>query len=37
MKSIHVMCIRFSLPGVHQFESPQLSDMSNRLFVIVIT
>jgi hypothetical protein len=23
--------------GVHQFESPRLSDMSNRLFVVVIT
>jgi hypothetical protein len=27
----------FSLRGVHRFESPQLSDMSNRLFVTVIT
>jgi hypothetical protein len=27
----------FPLQGVHQFESPQLSDMSNRLFVVVIT
>jgi hypothetical protein len=27
----------FPLQGVHRFESPQLSDMSNRLFVAVIT
>jgi hypothetical protein len=27
----------FPLQGIHQFESPQLSDMSNRLFVAVIT
>jgi hypothetical protein len=27
----------FPLQGVHQFESSQLSDMSNRLFVAVIT
>jgi hypothetical protein len=27
----------FPLQGVHQFESPRLSDMSNRLFVAVIT
>jgi hypothetical protein len=26
----------FPLHGVHQFESPGLSDMSNRLFVIAI-
>jgi hypothetical protein len=26
----------FSLQGVHQFESPQLSDISNRLFMAVI-
>jgi hypothetical protein len=26
----------FPLHGVHQFESPRLSDMSNRLFVVVI-
>jgi hypothetical protein len=25
------------LQGVHQFESPRLSDMSNRLFVAVFT
>jgi hypothetical protein len=25
----------FSLQGVHRFELPRLSDMSNRLFVIV--
>jgi hypothetical protein len=31
------MCVAywsdFSLQGVHQFKSPRLSDMSNRLFV----
>jgi hypothetical protein len=27
----------FPLQGVHQFESPRLSNMSNRLFVVVIT
>jgi hypothetical protein len=27
----------FPLWGVHRFESPRLSDMSNRLFVVVIT
>jgi hypothetical protein len=27
----------FSLQGVYRFESPPLSDMSNRLFVTVIT
>jgi hypothetical protein len=27
----------FSLQGVHRFESPRLSYMSNRLFVAVIT
>jgi hypothetical protein len=26
----------FPLQGVHRFESPRLSDMSNRLFVVVI-
>jgi hypothetical protein len=35
------MCVacwsNFPLQGVHRFKSPQLSDMSNRLFVIVIT
>jgi hypothetical protein len=24
----------FSLQGIHRFELPQLSDMSNRLFVV---
>jgi hypothetical protein len=32
-----VCCLGFPLYGVHQFESPRLSDMSNRLFVAVIT
>jgi hypothetical protein len=27
----------FPLHGVHRFESPRLSDMSNRLFVAVFT
>jgi hypothetical protein len=27
----------FPLQGVHRFESPHLSDMSNRLFVAVFT
>jgi hypothetical protein len=27
----------FPLQGVHRFESPRLSDMSKRLFVVVIT
>jgi hypothetical protein len=27
----------FPLQGVHRFESPRLSDMSNHLFVAVIT
>jgi hypothetical protein len=27
----------FPLQGVHRFESPRLSDMSNRLFVVVFT
>jgi hypothetical protein len=27
----------FPLQGVHRFESLQLSDMRNRLFVVVIT
>jgi hypothetical protein len=32
-----VCCSGFPLQGVHQFESSRLSDMSNRLFVVVIT
>jgi hypothetical protein len=31
------MLVKFPLLGVHQFESPQLSDISNRLFVVVST
>jgi hypothetical protein len=31
------MLVRFFLQGVHQFESPQLSDMSNCLFVAIST
>jgi hypothetical protein len=27
----------FSLQGVHRFESPGLSGMSNRLFVVVFS
>jgi hypothetical protein len=30
-------CLGFPLQAVHRFESPRLSDMSNRLFVAVIT
>jgi hypothetical protein len=30
-------CLDFPLQGVHRFESPRLSDMSNRLFVVIIT
>jgi hypothetical protein len=30
-------CSGFPLQGVHRFESPRLSDMSNRLFMAVIT
>jgi hypothetical protein len=34
----HVVCWSgFPLQGVHRFESPRLSDMSNRLFVAVFT
>jgi hypothetical protein len=34
----YVVCwLGFPLQGVHRFESPQLSDMSNRLFVTVFT
>jgi hypothetical protein len=35
---VYVLCWSgFPLQGVHRFESPRLSDMSNRLFVAVIT
>jgi hypothetical protein len=30
-------CSGFPLQGVHRFESPSLSNMSNRLFMSVIT
>jgi hypothetical protein len=34
----YVMCwSSFLLQGVHRFESPRLSDMSNHLFVVVFT
>jgi hypothetical protein len=34
----YVSCwLGFPLQGVHRFESSQLSDMRNRLFVAVIT
>jgi hypothetical protein len=34
----YVSCVSgFPLQGVHRFELPQLSDMSNRLFVAVFT
>jgi hypothetical protein len=35
--SVRGMLFGFSLQGVHRFESPRLSDMSNCLFVAVIT
>jgi hypothetical protein len=35
-RSVHGMCTRFPLQGVHRFKLPQLSDMSNRLFVTAI-
>jgi hypothetical protein len=37
MGSVHVVLVGFPLQGVHRFELPQLSDMSNYLFVAVIT
>jgi hypothetical protein len=34
----YMVCwLGFPLQGVHQFELPRLSDMSNRLFVVVIS
>jgi hypothetical protein len=34
----HVACwLGFPLQGVHRFELPRLSDMSNRLFVAVFS
>jgi hypothetical protein len=35
--SVRVMLVRFSLQGVDRFESPRLSDMSNRSFVAFFT
>jgi hypothetical protein len=35
---VYVACWSgFPLQGVHRFESPRLSDMSNRLFMAVLT
>jgi hypothetical protein len=34
--SIRIVLISFSLQGVHRFESPRLSDMSNHLFMTAI-
>jgi hypothetical protein len=34
--SVHVMLLGFPMQGVHQFKSPRLLDMSNRLFVAII-
>jgi hypothetical protein len=35
---MHVACwSAFALQGLHRFEVPRLSDMSNRLFVAVST
>jgi hypothetical protein len=36
-KAYVTCCSVFPLQSVHRFESPRLSDMSNRLFVTVIT
>jgi hypothetical protein len=36
-ESVRVVCIRFSLQGVHRLEFTRLSDMSNCLFVAIIT
>jgi hypothetical protein len=37
-REAYVVCWSgFTLQGIHRFESPRLSDMSNRLFVAVIT
>jgi hypothetical protein len=37
-REAYVACLSgFPLHGVHRFESPRLSDMSNRLFVAIIT
>jgi hypothetical protein len=36
-KNIRIMCIRFSLQGVHRFESPRLSDLIYHLCVSVST
>jgi hypothetical protein len=36
VKSVHDVLVGFSLQGVHRFESPRLSDMSNRLFMAAI-
>jgi hypothetical protein len=35
--SVRVVLVGFPLQGVHRFESPRLSDMSNHLFVAVFT
>jgi hypothetical protein len=35
--SVCVVLVKFPLQGVHRFESPRLSDMSNRLFMAVFT
>jgi hypothetical protein len=35
--SVRVVLVGFPLQGVHRFESLRLSDMSNCLFVAVIT
>jgi hypothetical protein len=31
---VRVVLVGFPLQGVHRFESPRLSNMSNRLFVL---
>jgi hypothetical protein len=35
--SVRIVLVGFPLQGVHQFELPRLSDMSNRLFVAVFS
>jgi hypothetical protein len=37
-RGMRVACwLGFPLQGIHRFESPRLSDMSNRLFVAVFS
>jgi hypothetical protein len=37
-REVYVSCVSgFPLQGAHRFESPRLSDMSNRLFMAIFT